>query len=335
MSAAQRERSSFADMSAADLPVELCHAILEHALQASLDGGGFNIRRIKAVPVLYRCALTCRYWADICRSFIFSHFIIRSRRDLHDLAVILASLPPRQMTPVICYLRHLILQQSGSEAFWVHEVPQALSFAFSHGETQISVRLTLDGACLHETNAQGAIVQRLPRPLLPRLPFVELTLANIRLHSFTELARAIRHCSVLRFLRCQDLVWDADVDTTIDVTLPISLRMVRMISCSKPALALWMVPGWISGSTSDLEARPLNLVDMTVAVELVTTLHQIDSTTRQNSVLEWIFNIEPKTISKTPAKSGSSFSSNSSPKHTLTTDHPSHASYSRKSSVEK
>lgn len=70
---------------------------------------------------LSACSLTCRSWAEECRSFVFRSITVRSDEDLRQLVAFLRS----PISKIAQYIIYLEIRESGAWTY-LHTVPIAL-----------------------------------------------------------------------------------------------------------------------------------------------------------------------------------------------------------------
>lgn len=256
---------------ALDLPPELIRRIADELVNSSVVGIDAvdetdTIWSIK--DIIAQCSLTCRYWSQIFRPYLFWEITLRSLADLEELTAIINS----SRNAIREHIHVLRVDHRETSVPWLHRV------AMLRAELPSCERATLQ----IESPLLGTSIRTLTtlHPLLPSaIPasyssFTSLTLSSHRFGNFSELLRLVRGLDVLQDLTCSVVTWGARTPiraTERGVRLSKTLKDVSAISCQEHWPLLWLLT--VTKAAAAAPSSPLlSVPELTTVAEIIETL---------------------------------------------------------------
>lgn len=258
---------------ALDLPPELIRRIADELVNSSVVGIDAvdetdTIWSIK--DIISQCSLTCRYWSQIFRPYLFWEITLRSLADLEELAVMINS--PRN-TSIREHIHVLRVDHRETSVLWLHRV------AMLRAELPHCERATLQ----IESPLQGTSIRTFTtlHPLLPSTApasyssFTSLTISSHHFGNFSELLKLVRGLDLLQDLTCSGITWAARTPiraTERGVRLSKRLKDVSAISCQEHWPQLWLLTVTKAAATAGLPSPLLSVPEMTTIAEIIEVL---------------------------------------------------------------
>ncbi|KIP10155.1 hypothetical protein PHLGIDRAFT_125805 [Phlebiopsis gigantea 11061_1 CR5-6] len=225
---------------ALDLPAELIRRIADEIVTSTVVGLAAVDETHNLWPlrdVLSHCSLTCRYWSNIFRSYIFFEVKLKCSEDVTELSSLIEA-PGSQIRTFIEVLQ-VTLQDWTIP--WLHHIS-----SLTEKLPKFS-RVTLD----FEKPPFGLSISSLTtlHPLLPTtLPahfsnFASLSLSANEFNNFSELMRLVRGLPALQDITCSQINWKERTptrDLQRGLYFPKHLRDVSTVACQEDAPMLWL-----------------------------------------------------------------------------------------------
>ena len=239
---------------ATDLPEELFHDIildLANVLAPNQELAGFVVRPIQNRDLkrfVSRCGQVCRYWARLCRPFLFHWITLRNPEDANTLASFLNCDHPEWLPSLSQCLHKVSVEPRYEDPPWLHLVPV---FVLSHLPKRSRTRdvYTVDASFLRpQDNSRPlhSIHSGVPRTL-PRAysPVQNLILSDVKLATGRELLSLLSSLRILCYVLLRNLSWDTPPDMHTFATAAIKLSdTVQRIEvsgedCASLVFLLW------------------------------------------------------------------------------------------------
>ena len=233
-----------------ELPAELVQRVLDFLVKNEPDY--YHGPRHMYRKNIARCARTCRYWAQRCRSELFACLTLKRARDAEQLLTFLRD----TKSDVGIYIRTLTLYPVIAEPPWIHLVPiRVLPLCPSREEAEPPT-IHLSFSCPRfmrpcKSCLGPSVYATLPRQGVPStlfLPVRSLTLCRLDFNGYSQLSHLIADFPLLRSLELEIVNWVSKKKgsaTSDQVALPPTRRpplCLNHILCEHVASAHLVVP---------------------------------------------------------------------------------------------